>query len=145
MTSYEVLKNRHQNEVNAFPFGFAFSNDQFEKMMAKWGFTPNDKDKIYCVCSGTFIRKEDATAMEEMFRRQKEERKKAIAEDATGDGYIYSMFKYELANHEYGYTHELDDTLDALGLTLEKVKADKRLRHGLNKALKRYYDFNYEI
>ncbi len=55
------------------------------------------------------------------------------------------MFAAELANHEYGYTYELDETLDALGLTLDKVKADKRLRKGLNKALKKYYDFKYEI
>lgn len=145
MRSYELLKNRQQEEINAFPFGFAFSNSQFEEMMKQWGLTPDDTDKIYCVCSGTFIRKQDSDAMDAMFRRHREERKKAIDKDATGDGYIYSMFKYELANHEYGYTHELDDTLDALDLTLEQIKKDKRLRHGLNKALKPYYDFKYEI
>ena len=58
---------------------------------------------------------------------------------------IKDMFAAELANNEFGYTYELDETLDALGLTLDKVKADKRLRKGLNKALKKYYDFKYEI
>lgn len=145
MTSYEELKHRQQREVNAFPFGFAFTNAQYEEMMKKWGLTPDDTDKVYSVGSGAFIRKQDSDAMHEMFRRQEEERKKAIEEDATGNGYIYSMFKYELENHEYGYTYELDDTLDALGLTLTQIKKDKRLRHGLNKALKPYYDFNYKI
>lgn len=145
MISYEELKNRQQKEINAFPFGFAFTNAQYEEMMKKWGLTPDDTDKIYSLGGGAFIRKQDSSAMDEMFRRQKEERKKAIEEDTTGDGYIFSMFKYELANHEYGYTYELDDTLDALDLTLSQIKKDKRLRHGLNKALKPYYDFSYKI
>lgn len=47
------------------------------------------------------------------------------------------MFLYELANHEYGYTGELEDTLDALGYTAEDINADKRLLHGLERATKR--------
>lgn len=92
MTSYDALKKKQQDEVNAFPFGFAFSNSQFEEMMKKWGLTPEDTDKIYSICSGTFIRKEDADAMDAMFRRQKEEREKAIEEDETGEGYIQMIF-----------------------------------------------------
>ena len=62
----------------------------------------------------------------------------AIAADTTGDGFIFDMFVYELANHEYCITYDLEDTLDALGLTPEEVNADKRLSHGLNKAIKTY-------
>jgi len=40
---------------------------------------------------------------------------------------------------------ELDDTLETLNLTLEEIKADKRLRSGLNAALKKYYNYKYEI
>ena len=31
------------------------------------------------------------------------------------------MFRYELSNHEYVYTRDLQDTLDALGLTIEEI------------------------
>lgn len=46
------------------------------------------------------------------------------------------MFCYELANHEYGYTYDLDPTLDALGLTIEEVRQNERLLHGLEEARK---------
>ena len=68
---------------------------------------------------------------------KKKERDEAIAADKTGDGYIYEMFLCELRNHEYGYTYELDDTLEALGLTYEEIEKDKRLLHGLEKAQSR--------
>ena len=38
------------------------------------------------------------------------------------------MFKYELDNHEYGYT------VDSLGLTWEEVAASPRLLKALDKA-----------
>lgn len=61
----------------------------------------------------------------------------AIAEDKTGDGFIYQMFLCELANHEYNYTEDVEETLDALGYTWEQIMADKRLLHGLKMAQKK--------
>ena len=66
------------------------------------------------------------------------EKKEAIAADTTGDGIIKDMFLYELANHEYCITYDLEDTLDALALTVDEINADPRLLHGLEKALKQY-------
>lgn len=54
------------------------------------------------------------------FCRLKEEREAAIAEDKTGDGFIYQMFLCELSNHEYNYTEDVEETLDALGYTWEQ-------------------------
>jgi len=139
MIKYKELKDRHQEEVNAFPLGFAFSDKQFTEMMAGWGLTKDDTDKIYMLGStGGFYRKTDATALHEMFDRHEHERERAIEADTTGEGYIYQMFACELADHEYGYTHDFESTFDALDLTFERVYNDKRLRHGLNKALKKY-------
>ena len=145
MNRYDEMKHRQQAEFDKFPLGATFSDEQFEKMMAGWGLTVNDTDKIYSIGGGCFIRKSDSAALDEMTTRFDAEKKKAISEDATGLGFIKDMFASELANHEYGYTYELDETLDALGLTLDEVKADKRLRAGLNAALKKYYDHKYEI
>lgn len=33
MNPYLKLKNKHQKEINDFPFGFAFSQKQFDDMM----------------------------------------------------------------------------------------------------------------
>jgi hypothetical protein len=137
--TYEELKDKQQAEVNAFPLGFAFSDKQFKEMMAAWGLTKDDTDKIYRLAStGGFYRKTDAPALREMFARHGKETEEAIAGDKTGGGYVYQMFACELANHEYGYTGDLTDTLDALDLTFERVVKDTRLRRGLNKALKAY-------
>ena len=70
-----------------------------------------------------------------MFARHKREREEAIANDTTGKGYIYQMFRHELANHEFDYTEDLDDTLAAVGLTMEEIENSKPLKRGLDKAI----------
>ena len=47
------------------------------------------------------------------------------------------MFLCELSNHEYTYTEDVEETLDALGYTWEQIMADKRLLHGLKMAQKK--------
>lgn len=134
--TYLVLKQKHQNEVNDFPMVFAFGNAQFKEAMKELGLTENDTDKIYSIGGGGFIRKTDSEAFNEMFDRHNKEMKEAIEGDTTGDGFVFDMFTYELANHEYGYTRELDSTLDALGLTMDEIKANDKLVHGLKRACK---------
>lgn len=137
MNAYLTLKNKHQDEVNAFPMFFAFNKDQFEEGMKKLGLEPTDTDKIYKLGgTGGFYRKSDSDALAEMFDRHMKEDADAIAADPTGDGYIYQMFNYELANHEYGYTGDPEPTLDALGLTMEEINANPALLHGWKKAEK---------
>ena len=131
MNKYTSLKSKHQAEVDAFPFGFAFNESQFNEMMAKWGLTPDDTDKIYKIGGGGYIRKTDSDAMHKMFDRHEEERKEAMKDD----DYLYQMFNYELANHEYSYTCDLTDTLEALGLTIEEINADPRMADALKRAI----------
>lgn len=139
MNTYTALKERHQAEVNAFPMGFAFSNAQFEKMMAKWGLTVNDTDKIYKLGgTGGFYLRTDAKALHEMFDRHEKERRQAIENDTDGTGYIYEMFRYELANHEYCITYDYAPTLDALGLDYAEVRGNELLWNALQKAKKDY-------
>ena len=137
MSKYTELKTKHQKEVDAFPFGFAFNQKQFEEMMSKWGLTPDDTDKIYSIGGGGYIRKSDSEAMEKMFARHEAERKAAMQDDE----YLFHMFNYELANHEYSYTGELDDTLDALGLTIDEVNADPRMANALKRAIAAQGDY----
>ena len=135
---YQILKDRQHKEFNAFPMGAAFSQQQFAEMMAKWGLLPTDTDKILHIGGGCYIRKTNREAFHELVDRLDREKQEAIAADTTGDGIIKDMFLYELANHEYCITYDLDDTLDALGLTVDEINADPRLLHGLEKALTQY-------
>lgn len=138
MNAYRQLKDKQEKEMNAFPLGACFSKTQFEEMMTKWGLTPDDTDKICSIGGGCYIRKCDRDAFLSMMKRFEKERTDAIAADETGEGFIYDMFLYELGNHEYCITYDLEETLDALHLTLEQVNADKRLSHGLKKAERDY-------
>lgn len=136
METYRMLRERQQKEVNDFPFGFAFSDEQFAEMMKKWGLKPNDVGKIYSIGAGGYVQKKDSQAMHEMFDRHRKELEVAIMADETGEGFIKGMFKYELANHEYCYTGDLEDTVNALGLTADEINASETLRHGLHIAIR---------
>lgn len=143
MNKYTVLRRKQQEEFDALPLGFAFSDMQFDEMMKKWGLDPEkDLDKIHRISSAGFVQKKDHAHMHEVIDRHEKELQEAIAEDKTGDGFIYEMFYNELRNNEYGYTGEYEDTLDALGYTWEQVEADHRLKHGFEKAARKIR--NYE-
>ena len=131
MNKYTELKSKHQKEVDAFPFGFAFNKDQYDIMMDKWGFKPTHRSKVMYLEAGCFIRKSDYNSMKEMFSRHEEEHKAAMQDDE----YLYQMFNYELANHEYSYTRELDDTLDALNLSIDEINSNPRMAEALKRAI----------
>lgn len=122
-------------EFNELPLGFAFSDKQFDEMMGKWGLDPEkDLDKIYRIPGGGFIQKKDHKHFHEVLDRHNAEMEAAKAADEDGTGFLYQMFKYELDNHEYGYTGDLEDTLDCLGLTWEELKASPVMLKALDKA-----------
>ena len=136
MNAYKVLRDRQQEEFNALPLGFAFSQKQFDEMMQGWSLDPEkDLDKILRIPGGGYVQKKDADLLHKTRERHDAEMAAAIAEDTTGEGFIYQMFLYELDNHEYGYTRDTEDTLDALGYTAEEVLGDPRLKRGIEKAV----------
>lgn len=136
MNRYEELRNRQQMEFDALPLGFAFGDKQFKEMMEKWGLHPEkDLDKIYSIGYGGYIQKKDAELLHRTRERHDAEMEAAIAADETGEGFIYEMFLYELYNHEFGYTMDAEDTLDALGYTAKQVLNDHRLKRGIEKAV----------
>ena len=135
MNRYAEMRSRQQEEFNALPLGFAFSQKQFDEMMREWGLDPEkDLDKIYRIPGNGYVQKKDADLLRQTRKRHDTEMAAAIAEDKTGEGFIYEMFLYELNNHEYGYTGDMSDTLDDLGYTAAEVVADERLNRGIRLA-----------
>lgn len=137
MNAYLKLKNKHQEEVNAFPLHFAFGDEQMERKRKELKLSKDPGKRatqIISIGGGGFILREDWPAYLEMCRRHHQEREDAINSDETGEGYIYDMFRYELRNHEYGYTLDVSDTIDGLGYTMEQIEASPKLKHGLEKA-----------
>jgi hypothetical protein len=131
---YEKMRAKHQKEVNEFPFMFAFSDKQFKEGMEALGLKETDTDKIYSIGGGGYIRKTDDKKMKAMFDNHNKELWELIHSDKTGEGFIANMFKYELENHEYGYTGEIKETLEALGMSMEDIDKNKNLSNGLKLA-----------
>lgn len=136
MNKYAELKNKLQKEFDEFPFGFAFSNEQFERMKEELGV--KEDSELLSIGAGGFIRKTDEKALDELINGKEKRMKDAIASDPTGEGFIKDMFLYELANHEYCITYDLRDTLEALDLTINEVMEDPRLKLGLELARNEY-------
>lgn len=132
--TYRELRERQQAEFNAFPIKAAFSEEQFNKVMADWGFSPTDYNKIYSIGSGCFIRRTDSKAFQELCDRHAKELKDAF-EDFD---FLKSAFLYELANHEYIYSHDLAPAVESLGFTLDEAIYDERLARALEFAREEY-------
>lgn len=98
--TYNDFRQKQQDEVNQFPFGFAFSKEQFNEMMANWGLDPEkDIDKIRSIGGGGYVRRTDVLEMLKMFKRLKEEKKEFMSDINNFESAIYE----EMWNHEYDY------------------------------------------
>ena len=119
--TYCELKERQQKEYNEFPFFCAFDNEAFEEGKRKLGVT--EDSEIRHLFSGVFYCKKDTAALRAMMRRFDEEKKEAFKDDK----FFYYAVYTELTNHEYCITYEDEDTLDALGITMEELEEDQRM------------------
>ena len=136
MNKYQEMKDKNLKKIEAFPYGFAFSKEQFKQMMEKWGLKETDIDKIYSIGGGGYIRRSDIEKHNKMWDEINKEEQELIKQDKTGEGFIKDMFLTELLDHEYGYTQELDATLDALNLTYDEIMKTPNLKNGLELAIK---------
>lgn len=139
---YKELKEKQGKEVNDFlnkySF-FAFSEEQFKDGCKKLNLdAEKDLNKLVEIVGGGYLLKEHKDEYIALSKKIAKEIEDEIKKDETGLNFCYSMFAYELANHEYGYTYEVEDTLDALDLTLNKVMQTPNLKAGLEKALAEY-------
>jgi hypothetical protein len=131
MNEYLKLKRQHQKEVNEFPMFFAFNNKQLEEGLKKFNVT---KDEICSIGAGGFMKKTDSILFKNMYEKHRAEMDEAILGDKTGEGFIRDMIQYEMDNHEYSYTGDIEDTLDALGLTIYEIINNPALKNGFKLA-----------
>ncbi len=136
MNAYAEMKKRHQAETNALPMYWAFTEERFDAILKELGLTKNDTDKLCKTFGGGFCLAKDAQMIADTLRDHRREVEEAIAADETGDGFIKDMFLNELRNHEYTYTCEVEETVEACGFTMEQVENDERLLNGLEAAAK---------
>ena len=131
INNYLVLRGKHEKDINEFPLFFAFDDKQFKKGLEKLNTI---KENIRSLGNGGFIKKEDVKEWQDILIRHSEEHKKAMDDK----GYAYNMFRYELSNHEFMITYDLEETLSSLNLTIEEVKKNSFLLEQLEKAKEDY-------
>lgn len=134
---YIEYKNKSQRRFDNFEgIAFAFSKEQFKKGMEKLGLTENDTDKVVSIGYGGFMLKSKIDDYKKMNQELEDEK----AELMKNDEFLYQMFRYELANHEYCITFDYEPTLDSLNLTYDEVVKDARLHNALIRARRDYLD-----
>ena len=119
MKTYNQIKKDHQDEMNSFTgIFFAFSNDQFKEGVEKVG--ASEANPVVRIAGGGFLLKNRVKAFKDMLARHDEDRK-ALRKDRKT---LLEALIYELRNHEYGYTRDVEPALEALDLKIEDVPAD---------------------
>jgi len=121
--TYQNQKARHSKEMDNFKnIFFAFSNKQFTEGMAKFNLTDSKEDiaKVVSIGSGGIVLKTKAKDYVDMIVRFSNESTESLKDDT----FMLEALSYELANHEYCITYELDETLDALGIKAEDIKPE---------------------
>ena len=136
MEKYEQMKARHQKEIDALPMYFAFGQNQFEELMKKLGFENEEEftKSVFTIGAGSIILKKDRDAVLNTFLNHDKE----MIEAFENDEFLQSAFEYELANHEYIITYELDDTLRALGIKQRDYQASERMQNIMKIAIGNY-------
>ena len=117
MNKYKELMKRQKKERDSFPLIFAFDDDQLNDSLKKLGFKETDRDKVLYIGNNFYIPKDKMKDWDQMNIRHISELKEEINKDKTGTGFIYDMFFSELNNHEFSYTEDYEDTLEALNIT----------------------------
>ena len=133
--TYQQITKRHQKEFGKLPIFFAFNTQQFKEGMERFGLKETDILSIFKLPGGGFYKREDSDLIKEWYERTEREFKNALSEDTTGEGFIFEMFDYELSNHEYCVTGDLEETLNAAGFTFQQVESNPALKNGLKKAI----------
>lgn len=137
--TYSAMRTRHQEKMdgvlNETTF-FAFSDEQFKKGMKSFGLDP-DKDedlkKIVRIPAGGFCLKDRIDDLKAVMNQNAEELSAAMKDEK----FAYQAFLYELCNHEYCITGDPEDAMDALGVSIDDLKANPKMALALERAEKK--------
>ena len=116
---YIEFKALRGKAINEFPMFFAFNTEQFEEGKATLGVKENKE--LIDIGLGGFIRKIDGGAFHALLQKGNKQIKDFIKIKAQ----FKDALRYELGNHEYCITYDVTDTLEALGLELNKLTKDQ--------------------
>ena len=136
--NYKKWINDKKEDFNKLPIYWAFGDQQFQELLKKLNLkdTPEDLKQLVNVGYGGIMRKCDLSLLE--CHNNTFSSKKLNFWLFHNFNFAYTAFIYEMENHEFGYTYEIDDTLEALGLSLEDISKNALLRLAYLRARKDY-------
>lgn len=135
---YQIQRDDQQRRVDAFLHKyafFAFSKDQFSEGLQRLGLTETDAGRLVRIFGGGFLLREKAADFKNLMSSLSEERRDALKQPETGRQFARDMFYTELLNHEFTYTGDSQETLEALGYTLQEVREDPVLNEAFDEAI----------
>lgn len=135
MNLYKAMKSKQEKKVNNYLHEyafFAFNDSQFNEGLKKLGADPDELNRI---AGGGFILKDKYKGFIELLNNNQQEREAALKEPETGEQFAFDMFRTELANHEYTYTGDATETLEALGMSFETLEENPILKQAFNRAV----------
>jgi hypothetical protein len=117
--SYSSFQTKQKETFQAFPMGFAFSEEQLKRVCENLGAS---KEELCSVHGGCIIRKADKREYVQMLKKLDDE-KTAFLSDIEN---FKEAVRYELANHEYQITMDRTDTVESLGMDWETMSIEHK-------------------
>lgn len=141
METIKELKNRHTKEINNFNIGAAFNDEQFERMMTKFGLDVNDTSKIVSIGAGMFILKEEKDLFKELLKRHKKE-----LADFKKDrkNHIESILR-DFNQFDVDFRLGFNTSIETIGLTEKDLAEDPKLKDVVLAAWKKFVKQQYEL
>lgn len=116
--AYLNLIEKHRREIEAFPIAYAFNEQQLKEALEKLG-VESVKECVTIFNHGDIVKKENAPKFIEMLKRQMNELKIAMKEEAFAE----AAFLYEMDNHEYAINWDGDDdVLRCFGMDFDDLR-----------------------
>ena len=133
---YRELKERQSKEINELPIYWVFGEKSKKDLMEKLEIK-DDKDfmeKVFTFGGGSIVLKKDKQLITDTFKRHENELKKSIEDD----NFLQDAIEYELSNHEYICTCDVEPALSALGITWGEYIKGGRIYEITEKAVENY-------
>lgn len=132
MNQYKEMLSRHYAEFRKIPTVFAFTEEGAERKLKEIGLS--SMDELAHLGGGIFIRTTDVPRLKEMSTRFRREQQEAIDADKSGDGFVYQMFYTMLEGHDFCFTLDAEDALEALDMTMEDIESNPKLKRAFERA-----------
>lgn len=104
--------------------------------MESIGLNLKETKKVAYLGAGVYIRADEI----QNYKKFKDKQRKEFEENMKIYDFAKSAFKSELANHEYCYTMDPYDAINALGYTSDEINNDPLLHKALKTAKKELLD-----